>query len=448
MVVDLPRRWRWAIAGACAIAAVMALMFVVITRSVETGAPQEPGPLANNRAVLPLTTLAEPAAAPVPEAPPRALSEVRGADELQVCGGGWVKMQANAIYGPEDFGLAAGYAQARERVLANLRSDPSELARAVTLMLAMINTQENARRAARDSSGLCPASGCEISREAVAEIQQTRDALARLAASATDPRVYAITVRACSAHKSVGACQLITPARWAQLDPGNAAPWLFMLSDLRRGDRAALDEALHQIATSQRIDLGVFAAPGAIVEAAPDGDSSLLAAWVMVAEATIAEAPTNISGYQALSTACAVGTLRDSNRAQVCSAAADLLTDRSTTLFDNAIGQGIGRRVGWPSDRIDRMRGERAAYVASLSSSAPGSDQDFSCARVRRELDIIRRNATLGEMGALREWVAQSGMKPEDFVQAERARQLALREIEKAAASAPASQSASTATPR
>jgi hypothetical protein len=446
MVVDLPRRWRWAIAGACLIAAVMALMFVVITRSAETVVTQAAGGVAGTGGVLPLTTLAEPAAMPVPEAAARAVSDVRGADEVQVCGGGWVKVAPNGVYGPEDFQQAAGYARSRERVLANLRADPSELARAVSLMLAMVDTQENARRAARDSSGACPAAGCEISRESVAEIQQARDALAQLAATAADPRVYAITVRACAGFKGVGACQLITADRWAQLDPGNAAPWLFMLSDLRRGDRPALEEALHRIATAQRIDTGVFAAPGAIVNASPDDDGAQLATWVMVAEAMVAEAAPNVSGYQTLSSACRDATLRDTNRAQVCGAVADLLADRSTTLMDNYIGEGLGRRVGWPSDRIDRMRGERAAYVASLSASAPGAEQDFSCTRVRRELDIMRRNATLGEAGALRDWIAQSGMKPEDFAQAERARQLASRESERAVASAPAG--ASTAASR
>src|SRR5439155_5353440 len=92
--------------------------------------------------------------------------------------------------------------------------------------------------------------------------------------------------------------------------------------------------------------------------------------------------------------------------------------------IERSIGVSIGRRMGWPAERGERMQGEYVGYVASLSPPT-GNRPDLGCPTIQRELDNVRRRATLGETGALREWVAQSGKKPEDFVRAQRALQQA-----------------------
>src|SRR5437870_2085243 len=59
-----------------------------------------------------------------------------------------------------------------------------------------------------------------------------RDALAEISASTTDPRVYALGYMTCATSRpaSGDACQMLSAAQWARLDPGNAQPWLYALS--------------------------------------------------------------------------------------------------------------------------------------------------------------------------------------------------------------------------
>jgi hypothetical protein len=218
---------------------------------------------------------------------------------------------------------------------------------------------------------------------------------------------------------------LLSAEQWARLDPGNASPWQFMLSAAKaRNDRAAQDEALFRIASAQRSDLGFFAVAGAILDATPDDDSSTLASLMMVTAAIGVEAAVALPAYQNLTLACKGDALRDSNRAQTCAAIADVLADRSDTLIEHMIGGAIGKQIGWPAERSDRMRGEYEAYVASLAP-APSAERDLGCAPIRRELDLVRHRALLGETGALREWVAKSGKSAEDFVRERRTRQQA-----------------------
>jgi hypothetical protein len=57
---------------------------------------------------------------------------------------------------------------------------------------------------------------------------------------------------------------------------------------------------------------------------------------------------------------------------------------------------------------------------------------------MRRDLDRLKLQARIGEAGAMREWVAQSGKQPVDFIQA-------VRDAEVKAAAAAAAASAASA---
>jgi hypothetical protein len=343
---------------------------------------------------------------------------LRGVDEIQICGGAWVKMQSDGSFDEVDIERATRLPEARARVVAGLKSDKRELAQAAALMLEM-----TAAGASND---------------------QVRDALAQKAAASSDPRAYALAYNTCGTDKrGEGACQLLSAAQWARLDPGNASPWLAALAEARaRKDRVAEDEALHRIATSQRSDLGFFVLPGLILNAAPGDDAAAVTAWVMVTEAIGAAAAYGLPGYQHLTTACRGTALRDVNRQQTCLAIAELLGERSDTLIERMIGVAMGRQLGWPAERSDRMRGEYDAYVASLPVKAAGSE-DLTCAEIRRDLDGVRHMAALGETAVLREWVTRSGRKPEDFAREQRVRQKGA--AEKASAQAAAASSGASA---
>ena len=57
---------------------------------------------------------------------------------------------------------------------------------------------------------------------------------------------------------------------------------------------------------------------------------------------------------QRLTGACAPAALVDTNRRQLCDAAAATLGERSDSAQIASVGAAIGRRVGWPLDRARR----------------------------------------------------------------------------------------------
>jgi hypothetical protein len=357
----------------------------------------------------------EPAAAAIPARQgEKRLPEV---DEIEVCGGAWVRVQADGVLDQADLDRATRLPQARARIVAALRAGASDLSQVAALWLTMMSAGADGDRAL--------------------------DALVRRAVSSSDPKAYALAFNSCGGdRRSTGACPMLSAAQWARLDPGNLSPWLAMLADAKaRKDRAAEDEALHRMATARRSELGTFSLPDLVVNAASDDDAAVLAAWAMADEMIGAASAWGMPGYQHLTDACKGVALRDANRRQTCAAIAEVLSEHADTVLERRFGTLIGAHAGWPAERVDRVRGEHAAYEAFLSAAAPFADgqRGLSCSRLRRDLDHLRRLARLGETGVLREWVAQSGKSPDDFVRAERAQEKQALEDARAQAASAAS---------
>lgn len=394
----LRRRWFLLAAG---VLLLMALLWWAPRRvgdlpaaDQESAAAPAPSIAASSQAPLP-ETQRDAAVIPARQGEQR-LPEV---DEIEVCGGAWVKVQADGVLDQADLDRATRLPHPRERIVAAMRADSGDLSQAAALWLTLMSAGADGNRAL--------------------------DALVQKALSSSDPKAYALAFNSCGGERrSTGACAMLSAAQWARLDPGNLSPWLAMLTDARaRQDRAAEDEALHRMATARRSELGTFLLPGLVVNAAPADDASVLAAWAMADEMIGAASAWHLPGYQHLIGACKGVALRDANRRQTCAAIAEVLSEHADTVLERRFGTLIGARVGWPAERVDRVRGEQAAHEAALSASAPLADgrRDLGCARLRRDLDHLRRLARLGETGVLREWVAQSGMSPDDFVREERA---------------------------
>lgn len=356
-------------------------------------------------------------AAVLPAAPPA--SAAHGAGEIELCGGMWVKTGPDGSIDEDDFNRVADLPAARARLLDALRADPGEFARAATIRLGLV---------ASESPLLAPA-----------------DALARMASTTRDPQVYALAFNACVGRPSEGACQLLSAEQWARLDPGNAAPWTFVLDRaLAARDTSAQNEALHRIATSQRSELYYFALPGLVLDRVPGDDAAVPAALTLAIEAIGIEAASVIPSYQAMTPLCKGLALRDANRRQTCNAVAELLVAHSDTFIERMMGISIGAQLGWSTERIEQLRGEYKAYSESLNAEnmlVPTS----GCANIRRDLETVRQRARLGEVGALREWVAHSGKTPEDFVRAEREGRAKFAAASAAAAAAEAASAASAA---
>ena len=360
-------------------------------------------------------------------------------DEISMCGGQWVKTRADGSIDEADFARAAKLPEARERLLASLEADGSDYARAAAVWFRLAG-DDASRNAIAGGQPACDTPACEAARQQAAErLAQARDSLARMAAATSDPRVYALAFNTCGpSPANAGACQLLSADQWARLDPGNATPWLFILTDAhRRRDNARREDALFHIAASTRSDQQFFALPGLVIDRMPTDEAALPAALTLASEAISVEAAYALGGYEGLYDLCKTSTLRDANRRQTCNTVAELLVTSSDTLLERSIGVGLGKRLGWPEERLERLRGEAAGYTQFIAGSSSETGA-IDCTEVRREIATVTRHARLGEAGALREWVARSGKTADEFIGIAR-EQARVAKVEAAAASAAAS---------
>ncbi len=350
------------------------------------------------------------------------MTSLRGIDEVEVCGVGWVRAKDDGTADEAALASAPSLLAARRAIIEALRHDPDPFARAASIWMEPLGVEFEAQRQLI-ALGLAPCRDAECSSPDATRQYATsiRERLAREALSTQDPRVYALGFRACMVAPDEGSCALLSVGQWARLDADNALPWLFVLGQVRAGkDDAALNEALFRIGSAARIEDRLFAVPGLIVARAGPSDVDVAGALDLTVGA-IGMASAQSAPLQSLLQACSGKALDDANRRQVCEAVATTLVERSDSLLLGQIGIGIGRRLGWPDERMNAFRGENGAYMASSATfglSNPG------CDGVRRDLQRIRRTAALGEVGAMHEWAASTGRSPESFASEERDRRL------------------------
>ncbi len=403
----MQRAW-WALGAVFAL--VVALWFVRTPITATEDGPQNVATAVSNAVseTRPVDAMAFEAAATS-----RGSAE-RAGDEIELCGGLWVKTKPDGNIDEDDFKRVARLPEARARMLDELRADTGEFARAAAIQLAL---QGSEPAPLPEGVTTCEPAQCEAQRQYAARVAEARDTLAQMATTTRDPQVYALAFSVCGATPNEASCRLLSAEQWARLEPGNAAPWLFVLARAeQRRDMAAQNEALHRIATSARSDQHFFAMSGLVLAHTPADEVSMPATLTLTVEAARVAAAGSVPGYQTMYQMCKGAVLRDSNRRQTCNAAAELLVAHSDTSLERLMGIGLGAQVGWPTERVDRLRGETTAYADSLTAQ----EAIGGCTSVTRGLEAFERHARLGEDGALREWLAQSGKTPEEFIHAER----------------------------
>jgi len=161
-----------------------------------------------------------------------ASATAHGANEHEICGVGWIEVDAEGPTAIEaarivrQIDLPAG----RRRMVEALRADPSERARAMAALLEVSGEREHS----------------------LSESLPGR--IAEIASRSADPVLYAFALRTCG-HRVAdeSSCRLLSQAQWARLDPANAAPWFEVLGSATAArDQAGRSEALHR--TRPRID--------------------------------------------------------------------------------------------------------------------------------------------------------------------------------------------------
>ncbi len=437
MVVDLPRQWRNGIGAALLTGVALLLVFIVAGQE-----RVEPAVLDATRLALP-TRIAATTLGAVPAVQPRAAPPVAeaGTSEVQICGGQWLRTNADGSPVENQQIKSPQFPQERQRLADMLRADHRDVAQAAAIWIAMLDADRRRTATAKaDDGAACTGLSCATLGPEGGEGVALLDQLARLALATNDPVVYAVAFNTCRKRAS-GACALLSAEQWTRVDPGNAVPWMHVLEDARtRRDVQGEAEALYQVSVAKRFDTREFAIPGliaAIESAAPEGESDTVAVFELALETFGMAAAWAMPAYQHLTQACRADALRDANRRQTCEGIATTLSERSDTVLPTMIGISIGRRLDWPMERVAGRRGEYEAYLSSTSDETTNIEQMFACGGMRTFLARFERQGEIGEAAYMRQWAKASGKSPEEF---ERIGRASIARREAAAASAAASQ--------
>ena len=333
-----------------------------------------------------------------PEAP--ALASTGADDEIQLCGGHWVKAGADGQPSPE----------ALQALVATSLDEISGVA--LGLMAASPSPRVQAAahyyRAGRLAFSSLP------SRDRVAEGAPHRDALARLAQLNDDVQVYAWAYRACkgAAASSPGACMQIGAAQWARMDPDNAEPWLAVAEEARRRkDEALLDDAMFHVAAAERHDSAWAALAATVADYTPQDERSLIGTFMAIAQGIRIEAAVS-ADWHGVSEYCSATATLEPNRSETCERVATMLADRSTSVSARQMGMTIGRRLGWNAERLDALAEQRdaEAMATRLRGADPARDDPMACAAMRASIERLRAHGEFGEVEMLRRDVAHSGL--------------------------------------
>src|SRR5271166_1020599 len=336
------RSKRW-IAAALGAAGLLLLVALLCYRSHEIAGPQ--GKAAPRERAKPPQRAGEVEMASPPESIAEMLAPLPDkSGGLEVCGFGKLKLDRSDPLGvAKSVGALAQKADAHWRS-ALLDSDDYR-ARAVGLMLQGSNLDGDA-----------------------ASVEQARDALVQLATGAGDPAVYAMAVHLCNTgeeHSPSGSCQHISLREWANIDPDNAVPWLYVADQARAAnDAAAQMDALGRASMAQKIDsynwsLFAYAQPEMPADATP------FEQYYLATELIGYEASWFGPQYTVASKLCSADAVQDGRVRQPCDALAELLVSRGTTLLDLGVGKSIGSHLGWPSERLTGLTQEANALMQS-----------------------------------------------------------------------------------
>ena len=333
-----------------------------------------------------------------PETP--AVASAGADDEIQLCGGHWVKAGPDGKPMPE----------ALQALVTKSLDEISGVA--IGLMAASPSPRVQAAAHYYQAGRLAFAS--LSSRERVVEGTPHRDALARLAQLNDDALIYAWAYRACksAAAGSPGACMQITAAQWARMDPDNAEPWLAVAEEARRRkDEALLDDAMFHVAAAERHDSGWAALAATVADYTPQDERSLIGTFMAIAQGVGIEAAVS-TDWQGVSEYCSVKATLEPNRSETCERMATMLADRSTSVSARHMGMTIGRRLGWNAERLDALAEQRDAESMATRLNGPDAahDDPMACAAMRASIERLRAHAEFGELEMLRRDVAQSGL--------------------------------------
>ena len=246
--------------------------------------------------------------------------------------------------------------------------------------------------------------------------------LVQLAESSQDGATFSLALDACelSRQEALPACQQNLIEKWALAEPDNAQPWMHLLSDAQtHQDQNASFNALH------RISIAKFNKKYAGVTApwlVPSSDSETWgpkdAVLSIHAGRVEMERPylRAVKGIQGITTLCAKSAMHDTNHAQTCVAAANLLATHSDDVLNVLVGSEVGGRTGWQPERWSAMTAEIKSLIDAFvpltrTSRKPDAlkiSGGETCESIRSHTRFLRWTHQMGELEAMKQTVLNS----------------------------------------
>jgi hypothetical protein len=244
-----------------------------------------------------------------------------------------------------------------------------------------------------------------------------RDELVQMAAGLQDVPIYAMALRACDqadVPEQGTACDQISLAQWAKLDPDNAAPWLAMAAAAHAGkDRVAETDAVRHAVKAQSID---FYSDSVLTYA----NAAMPAATTDLEQAAFFD---DLIGHLGSfghahgfvnSQYCTLDSIQQPSVRRQCEALAELFADHGRNTLDTSTAAKVGLALGWPADRITSMQEENLAIyrVESHSEKNP-----WNCENVKAVEQFAALQGHSGEVAAGRMAIKRSGKSIKELAQ-------------------------------
>lgn len=198
--------------------------------------------------------------------------------------------------------------------------------------------------------------------------------LVLLAIETGDPAIYSLAIGQCQGDlydMAPGPCQGLSWEHWADIDPGNAVPWLWIAAKAERaGDQQRVEEALATAATAARIDAYGTALSATALGALP-GDISPLEKAVAGADViSILRIGTPIE----TASLCSETAIQQPLRKKQCSAIARVLAAQGSTLIELSLASFLADRLAFPQDMRSALKTESKNARTALTRSYPWGD--------------------------------------------------------------------------
>jgi hypothetical protein len=439
-------------AAILAVAALVAGLAWWVARGTDDDAT--PRAAAQEAPSVPLRMASRPATARAAEPPSTPASSPHGAAVRFVCGR---EMPAAADPSLGDDWDRRGREAVRERVVAGLGQRGDATSAALAHLLAAQGAVGAARdaamqriRARRGDDALCLDAALQEPSAATDAGDADVHALLRQTAASREPAVHAMASVAC-AHPGFRpgatrhpACEGLAEGQWAALDPDNAVPWLRAAAAASAaGDAPGVEAALRRASHASTVRLRGPDSYAAIADALPEGASE--ADRLRAHDLALAfVAGWTLPPYGVVVRWCGAGVASAPGRAEVCAALARRLGESGETLMDLRIAAVLARRLDPASSDAARWseRADALHNPAVWAAAGAGAEPD-DCAAAERGRALFRRLSQVGEVRALTERLAATGLGVAEA--ASQARNLREAALASAAASAAAASAASAA---